>query len=159
MTVQELQDFFSRLPEQMLGDVAEIIAATATEHYRENFNRQGFDGDPWEPLRTPKTRGGILVSSGALANSILPLEVSARRVVISAGNQRVPYARVHNEGADTTITVPTFTRRGGRHGKSTQVRAHQRRMRIPRRQFMGASRLLNERIHQRITGYISNITH
>lgn len=159
MTIQELQTFLQRLPEQVLSDAAEIIAATATEHFRENFNLQGFDGDPWEPLKTPKTRGGILVSSGALANSIVPLEVSSTRVVISAGNQRVPYARAHNEGVDTVVTVPAFTRRLGRRGKTTQVRTHTRSMRLPRRQFMGASRILNERIHQRISGYISTITH
>lgn len=157
MTIQVLKKYLGRLPQQIIADSAEIIAATASEHFRDNFRRQGFDDDPWEPLKQTKTRGAILVSSGALANSIIAKEVSSSRVVISAGNQRVPYAQAHNEGLDVMVNVTPFTRSIRRGSKTIQVKAYQRRMRLPKRQFMGVSAKLNERIHERISTYISNI--
>ena len=102
MTLQELLSKIEGLREELLEDVANIIAETATEYFKGSFQRKAFDGAGWK--RTDKGTGSTLVSSGNLMNSIRPSEVTPERVVISAGNEQVPYARIHNEGGE--ITVP-----------------------------------------------------
>ena len=65
--------------------------------------------------------------------------VTPNKVVISAGNSKVPYARVHNEGFTGSVVVPAHDRRTKKgKGKTVQVKAHKRMMRIPQRQFLGA---------------------
>ncbi len=91
-----------------------------------------------------------------MMNSIRPLVVSPQRVVIAAGNQKVTYAKVHNEGFDGEVQVPAHTRRTKKG--STNVKAHSRMVHITQRQFMGDSEELNDRIKGRIVDYIKNLS-
>lgn len=152
MNINELNDYLQSLPDEILSDAAEIIAETATEYYRSTFRKKAFDGNPWVPAKVPKTTGSLLIDSGAMMNSIRPAVVTPEKVVISAGNDKVDYAQVHNEGYKGPIQVPAHTRRARR--KEIQVRAHTRNVDIPQRLFMGESQELNDQIHDRIEGYI-----
>ena len=143
------------LPEKILPEAAQIVAETATEYYKETFRKKAFDGNPWAPARVPKRTGSLLIDSGAMLNSIRPSEISARKVVISAGNDKVPYARVHNEGYSGPVTVPEHTRHTRRG--DMKVRQHVRNVNIPQRQFLGESAELNEKIHDRIERYIESL--
>lgn len=143
------------LPEKILPEAAQIVAETATEYYKETFRKKAFDGNPWAPARVPKRTGSLLIDSGAMLNSIRPSEISARKVVISAGNDKVPYARVHNEGYSGPVTVPELTRHTRRG--DMKVRQHVRNVNIPQRQFLGESAELNEKIHDRIERYIESL--
>ena len=89
-----------------------------------------------------RANGSLLVDSGHLLNSIRPAEVSARKVVISAGNDDVLYAKVHNEGFSGSVVVKAHDRTG-KKGRQYVVKQHTRKALIPQRQFMGESRELN----------------
>ena len=102
MTLDEFLNKLEPVIEDELKDVANIIAETATEYFKGSFQRKAFDGAGWK--RSTKDSGSTLVQTGNLMNSIRPAEVTARKVVISAGNGHVGYARIHNEGGE--ITVP-----------------------------------------------------
>lgn len=156
MNLRELEAYLSSLPDKVMGDTAEIVAETATEYFKETFRKKAFDGNPWAPARTAKRRGSLLIDSGAMMNSIRPLVVSPHRVVIAAGNQKVTYAKVHNEGFDGEVQVPAHTRRTKKG--STNVKAHSRMVHITQRQFMGDSEELNDRIKGRIVDYIKNLS-
>ena len=80
---------------------------------------------------------------------------NTQRVVISAGNEKVDYAQVHNEGFKGIVPVPAHTRKTKR--KDVPVKAHTRKTNIPKREFMGDSEELNEQIHARIEGYIDSL--
>ena len=142
MNLRELEAYLSSLPDKLMGDAAEIVAETATEYFKETFRKKAFDGNPWTPARTAKKRGSLLVDSGAMMNSIRPLVVTPQRVVIAAGNQKVTYAKVHNEGYDGEVQVP----------------AHSRTAHVIQRQFMGDSEELNDRIKGRVVDYIKHLT-
>ena len=101
------------------------------------------------------TTGSLLIDSGALVNSIRPAVITPQRVVISAGNEKVDYAQVHNEGFKGIVPVPAHTRKTKR--KDVPVKAHTRKTNIPKREFMGDSEELNEQIHARIEGYIDSL--
>ena len=140
----------NRLEEIMQG-TAEIVAETAVEYFQNTFRDKAFDGNPWVPPRVPKRSGSLLVQSGALLNSIRPVLVSPERIVIAAGNEKVDYAQVHNEGFNGSVTVPAHIRhtRSGDH----TVRQHTRRVNIPQRQFMGDARELENELQKRIEAY------
>lgn len=101
--------WFDRFDQKFAG-FAGVIAETAVEFYRERFEQQNWEGQPWQPLNPAyakrKTRGSgrILTATGILAGSIWPSEVSVSRVRISAGGRKAPYAKIHNEGG--TIKRP-----------------------------------------------------
>ena len=123
----------------MENELPEVVAEEAVEYSRTRFSEKAFDGKPWKPV-SPKykpRRGTLMVRSGALLNSIRVAQVTPNKVVISAGNSKVPYAQAHNEGFTGSVVVSAHARRT-KKGKTVQVKAHKRMMRIPQRQFLGA---------------------
>ena len=83
----------------------------------------------------------------------IPHEV---KVAISAGNDKVDYAKVHNEGFTSRVTVPAHVRHTSKYG-NVEVREHTRQANIPARPFMGRSDELAEEIHKRLEGYIDTL--
>jgi len=57
MTVDELNQYFEGLEEELKDGIPDIIAETATEYYKESFTLKEYDGNPWEPLKHPKKKG------------------------------------------------------------------------------------------------------
>nr|DAM85994.1 MAG TPA: tail morphogenesis protein [Caudoviricetes sp.] len=155
MNIKELNKYLQSLSQEITEDAADIVAETATAYYKGTFRRKEFDGNPWALAKVPKTTGSLLIDSGALVNSIRPAVVTSQKVVISAGNNKVDYAQVHNEGFSGTVGVPAHTRKTKR--KDVQVKAHTRKANIIKREFMGDSNELNEQIHARIQGYIDSL--
>lgn len=155
MNASELKIYLEEMTEELLDDASEIIAATATEYYRDSFARKGFDGEAWTPARYPKRKGTLLVDSGALANSIVPSLVSRERVLISAGNSKVDYAQIHNEGFKGLQEVAAHQRKT--KGKLVDVKAHSRMVDVPQRQFLGNARELEEMIYARLAAYFNSI--
>lgn len=116
-----------------------MVANEALIYSQKCFSEKAFDGKPWKPV-SPKykpRRGTLMVRSGNLLRNLRVAQVTPQKVVISAGNSKVPYAQVHNEGFTGSVVVPAYTRRT-KKGKTVQVKAHKRMMRIPQRQFLGA---------------------
>lgn len=155
MNIKELEDYLRTMPDELMEDVADIVAETATEYYKQTFHKKAFDGNPWTPARTAKRRGSLLIDSGAMMNSIRPLVISPERVVIGAGNQKVLYAKAHNEGYNGAVQVPAHNRRTKKG--DVPVKAHTRTAHIPQRQFMGDSEELNKQIKERIENYIKSL--
>lgn len=166
MTLQEFTDNIKELGMDYPEDVVRIVAETATEYFKGSFRRKAFDGAGWK--RTDKRTGSTLLSSGNLMNSIRPSEVSRNRVVISAGNEHVGYARIHNEGGEITVTKAMkkffwamYYRYGGKgreaeRWKSYALKKEGSVIRIPQRQYMGDSSEMFDTIIQRINTYIQN---
>ncbi len=159
---QQINDWFNRFEHKFETAVPTIIAETATEYFQEAFNKQAWDKTPWEPLNkkyaSKKTRGKgrILTASGILQRSIRPTEVTANKIVITGGNSKTPYARVHNEGlrVSGSRNVRNYTNKNfmGK-GKPVKIKAHTRTVnyQMKQRQFMGHSIYLNQAIRDRLT--------
>lgn len=129
---------------EAINAVPDLVAEQAVDYFKERFRYKEFDGKPWPgPGKGYKrTNGSLLVDTGHLLDSIRPAEVSARKVVISAGNDKVLYAKVHNEGFSGSVVVPEH-KRTSRKGKEYGVKKHTRKALVPRRQFLGESRELD----------------
>ncbi len=129
---------------EAMNAVPDLVAELAVDYFKERFRYKEFDGKEWPgPGREYKrSNGSLLVDSGHLLNSIRPAEISTDKVVISAGNDNVLYAKVHNEGFSGSVVVKTHDRTS-KKGKQYVVKQHTRKALIPQRQFMGESRELN----------------
>lgn len=167
----QLNQFFQKQNRFFSKDIPAIISKTSVEYFKESFRAKSFDGKPWPSLskRYKPKRGSMMVRSSKLMNSIRDTETTATKVVISAGNSRVPYAKIHNEGGviqkaarSETFVRNRYTRgakskafgglglykKGTKAGQGLTFKAHQ--INMPKRQFMGYAFELNERIIRRI---------
>lgn len=154
MDLKDLSNYINGLPAGIKPEALDIAVETATEYYKKSFARKAFDGNPWEPGRSIKMRGSLLIDSGALLNSIRPSFIGVDRAEISAGNNKVTYAKAHNEGYRGDVSISAHTRSTKYGGVS--VRAHTREVDIPQRQFMGDAKDLENEIHNKIERYIKS---
>lgn len=106
------------------------MRAELSEEFDRNFERKAFFSRKWKP-RKLNLHGSLLVVTGALRRSIKS-EVKDNGVAFTSN---VPYASAHNEGLSGSLPIKAHTRRRG--GKIYKVRAHQRRIKLPKRQFIG----------------------
>lgn len=132
-----------------------IVGNTAVNFTLDNFRRQGFLGDTFEPWlprkqgwgKKVRTGANILIGIGRLRRSIRITRLSPDVVAIGSD---VPYARVHNEGLrlGEIQTVKGFTRKNG-----LAVKAHTRKIdqKIPRRQYMGRSQYMMIQIRRDVS--------
>jgi phage gpG-like protein len=166
---RNIESFFNGLTANIREKAPTVIAETAVEYYKESIITGKFDGVPFKPLSQAylkakrRNRDKVLYLNGLLWASIRPAEVSADRVVISAGSSKVPYARIHNEGGVIVHNArsETFVRnrhasgkrkglfkKGTKPGQGHQYRSYT--VNIPQRRFMGYAAELNERIMNRL---------
>lgn len=153
----KLTAFFDKFNTAVKQHFPNMLAETATEHFKNALRTKSWDGKPYpaykHPNREPR-RGSLMMRSNQLFMSIKPKTVTSGRVVISAGNSRVPYARIHNEGlrVSGTFRVRAHTNRNfmGK-GKQVNIKSHSRAVNftMPKRQFMGKSVLLATEIKTR----------
>lgn len=156
---EKLNAWFKKFEHRLHNDVPGIIAETAIEYFKERFVKADWDGKPWQPFknksREPK-RGTLMKRSpGGLMSTINAPIISAAKVRVSAGSSRVPYARVHNEGLRVRAVQyvkPHHNNNFMGKGKRVQIQGFSRKIdfKMPKRQFMGHSAILNKRIIQRI---------
>ncbi len=166
-----INQFFQRQRPFFDKQIPAIISKTSVEYYKEAFQKKGFDGKPWPALSKsykPK-RGSMMIRSSKLMNSIRDTETTASKVVISAGNSKIPYAKIHNEGGTINrgARTETFVRnrykkgakskafgglglykKGTTAGRGLSFKAFT--VNMPKRQFLGYAFELNERIMTRI---------
>lgn len=166
-TYRNIDEFMASLNQKVKQVVPKVVAETATEYYKERFRTKEWDGKPWIQTKRFVKRGSLMVRTSSLVNSIRPSLVTHTKVRISAGNSKVPYAQVHNEGG---IVRPQVTRKmrkwaWAKHYETKDpmykaialTRKNRLNIKIPRRQFMGHSQRLNAKIQQRIMGLMRDI--
>jgi phage gpG-like protein len=148
---KEIEDYIKNIAPEIAGN-------EAVAHFRENFGKEGFvDGGlhPWPEVKrrdpdspwygySPVTKSRfsptrasdrILHDTGELMDSIDYRVTGPGEATISSDK---PYAHVHNEGGYAKI-----------FGKKLFI--------MPRRQFIGESQELNERIISELTRDIAKI--
>lgn len=134
-----------------------LVGNEAVNFTLDNFRLQGFLGATfykWRPRKVSWQKNkrpgrNLLIDRVRLKRSIRIVELSFDYVAIGSD---VKYARAHNEGVNglgLIQTVKGFDRKNG-----SKVSAHTRRivMRIPKRQFMGDSPYLQQRL-RRVVSY------
>jgi phage gpG-like protein len=160
-------------------------AATIAVNFSKNrFREQAWVDDRTEPWRrrkdqSKKGRGrAILVSSGRLKRSIRKIRIGPTVAVIGTD---VPYARGHNFGFKGQVSVKGHKRgkfknvkqgtgvfsikskkertRSSRQatGETSSVKSFTRNVTLPRRQFLGESRVLAQQIERDIVAQVMSV--
>lgn len=155
------------------------VGDTAVLFSKQRFREQSwvdYATEPWKRRKTGAKRNtgrAILMSTGRLRRSIRIMRTTRDSVTIGSD---VPYARVHNEGfmgivgvkghtrtkwVKTKIETGKLTPKGNKSmrtmttaGGEYTVKAHNRKMNMPRRQFMGSSKVLDKQVTRLITAEI-----
>ena len=117
------------------------IGEIAVKHFKKSFDKEGFNNEPfvkWKPLKRERKRYAnrkILTQTGALKNSLQyksRLTKTEWSVVVTSTKI---YAKIHNQGL-----------MGLAWGKYP--------FKMPKRQFMGNSKILDKKIQTRIDNRI-----
>ncbi len=154
MKIDIEEEIFSQV-EDVIEDSIDLVEAVAGGYFQDRFVEKTFDGNPWKKNQNPARRGSELIDTNKLRNSFLS-ERLPNGVRFSFGKKDVvTYAQVHNEGFDGQVVVPAH-RRNTKRGVQN-VREHTRRMRIPKRQFLGESEELNKVLHDEIEAYVADV--
>lgn len=160
----KLNSFFAKLDAAAKKKLPAIVARTAYEETKKNFERKSFDGKPWAPYKNKKReprKGSLMMRNNNLYNSVKSRVVSPDLVVVSAGGSKAPYARIHNEGGtiERAARSETFIRNRHQKGKLGKMFGGMGAFRkgttagqgltfkpyiinIPKRQFLGKSESL-----------------
>ena len=160
---ENINAWFDQLDATVNQVIPNIIAETATEHFKERFLQKNWEGRAWAKYnpnnkknRKEPSAGSLMMRSNNLFSSIRPGLVEPHLVVINAGGKKVAYARVHNEGLRVTASQyvrPHTNKNFMGTGKTQQIKAHSRQLdfKMPKRQFIGRSAFLNKKIHDRLS--------
>lgn len=161
----QIDQFFKKLNGFVQKEVPKIVRQTGEEYFKDSFNRKGFDGKPWAPhsKKYKPKNGSLMVKSSNLQKSITST-IKPDRVTFYAGNSKVPYARIHNEGgiikraARSEIFIRNRSSNGRfrglkkkekyKSGRGLSFKAYS--ITMPKRQFIGPAAELNTLIMDRI---------
>jgi phage gpG-like protein len=164
MTLNNLLSYIDSLEGKIRDAAPGIVAEEATEYFKERFTYKDWDGTPWPAVKHEPGRGTLMLRSGNLQTSIKPNLVSRDKVIISAGSDNVPYAKVHNEGGVVNARIPVtpqmrkfawakFYETGEEKFKGLALTKKTElafTFTMPQRRFMGHSLELNKRIKEAI---------
>lgn len=153
--------------------IPDKAAVVAVNFFKERFRLSRWEDtrtENWKPRKATKRlrdRGrAILVKSGKLKRDIHKVYANENAALISTSTITKAYAKIHNEGGtvNTTATVGEHSRkahkrqRKGRTEKVKEhtVKEHTRRVkfRMPKRQYMGTSAVLDKRLERMISSEI-----
>lgn len=157
---KQFEDFYNKTG-KALKKFPVLAANEAVNIFQDSFNRQAFIGETTEVWKkrksdSKKSQGrAILIKTGRLKRGVKRFKADWDSIIV--GND-VPYAGIHNDGFKGTESVRAFTRklkaRNVSRGKKKIasgvgfVKAHTRKMNMPRRRFIGNSPFLNKRIER-----------
>lgn len=157
-----------------------VLGTVAMNYFKDSFRRQGWRNTNLVPWAKRKAKGkrdkgrAILVQSGRLRNSIRIITATFKRTEVGTN---VPYADAHNSGYKGVVAVrsynrgiyssvkETYTTRKGktrnrtmsRKESESQVKAHNRKMNMPQRQFMGDSEIMFRKIDQSVIRAVDKV--
>jgi len=132
--------------ENLIKKILNDAKVELEEEFRENFHRKGFfEEGTWEHSIRGK-RGRTMLDSGNLLRSISG-EVKGESIEFSSS---LPYASIHNEGGEITVTQRMKNFFWAKHIQSRDINAKDAeffkamalkkvgsKIKIPKRQFIG----------------------
>ena len=116
------------------------LAVQIEKHFREGFEKGGGQTEAskggWKARKKEDSGRAILVKSGVLRRDVKQREAHFNAIRIATSNTTIDYAEVHNRGL-----------RSGRGSGFT----------MPKREFIGASKVLDGRLNKMISGELKRM--
>lgn len=156
------------LKKELSDDILRIVGIEAKNHFTENFQREGFDlPKTWQEVkrrtwgRSADSRHKILTGTGNLGRSIQKRTEPGKVIIFSD----LVYAPIHNFGGTihkhASSRLYTQNRTNGKYsqgttwGRGSTVGAHD--IIMPQRQFIGDSKILEDKLRRIIKKRIDSI--
>lgn len=148
------------------------LANHAVNFFKESFTRQGWAGKSfkrWQKTRTKSQtfgkNSGILIQSGNLKKSIRISKLNSAGFVIRAGNQKVTYASIHNQGGYISVTPKSrrffwyMYKKTGEEMWKYMALSKKTKFKMPQRQFIGESETLNKELVKTVQKRLNETFH
>lgn len=148
--------------DDLITSILRDIQKELTEEFDLNFERGAFFNEKWPAKRTGDT--SRLQKSGKLRKSIQSV-ITGNKLRFTSSE---PYAAIHNEGGEITVTESMknyfwrkFYETGQRHWKYLALVKVGSKITIPQRQFLGHSpeveRAIERVIDDNVRDYLSHL--
>ena len=155
-----------RFDREIKISLPKIVANDTQKHFQSGFRSGGGKTNDsisgWKQRQFTKGKGsrGVLVNSGRLRKDISKKLVSFSRIIIGTTSLTKDYAHTQNEGGNITITKQMRSFFWAQHYKSRaktekeywkNLALHKgNTIKIPKREFIGDSRVLERRINMSV---------
>ena len=146
----------------LITSILRDLQVELSDEFDRNFQRGAFFNEAWPAKRS----GGPshLVQTGKLRRSIQSV-ITGNRLRFTSSE---PYAAIHNEGGEITVTErmkkyfwAKFKQTGQQHWKYLALVKTGSKITIPKRQFLGSSpeveRAIERVIDDNVRDYLSNL--
>lgn len=138
-------------PNELIQNILSDMRVELTEMFDRNFERKGFFDSKWKPRKDKNTKGSLLHVTGKMRRSIRSA-IRGKGVHFSSA---LPYTSLHNEGGKFAQSVRAHSRTLKRTGKSYSVRSHTRQVSMPKRQFIGDHKEVQQAVQQIVTDNVT----
>lgn len=148
--------------DDLITSILRDLQVELSDEFDRNFQRGAFFNEVWPAKRS----GGPshLVQTGKLRRSIQSV-ITGNRLKFTSSE---PYAAIHNEGGEITVTErmkkyfwAKFKQTGQQHWKHLALVKTGSKITIPKRQFLGSSpeveRAIERVIDDNVRDYLSNL--
>lgn len=170
-TFKQVREKIATMHKDIAKKAPTIIATTAVEFYKTRFRTKEWGGVSWPAAQSPPPQGSLMLRTGNLRDTIYARIVPSRGVIISAGGRKAPYAEIHNKGGTITQTPTPGQRKffwameyktnpkgegDNKLGKwGCMALSKELHIKMPKRQYMGYSPILNDKIIDRLEKLIT----
>lgn len=158
----DLQRHQKQLNKYINNDAPRIVGKMGVDHFKDNFNKEGFVNNGLQPWPERKTDTGRKTLTGETRELQDSIDYKADKGKTSWGSD-VVYGSIHNRGGKTKAHK-IKPRRGkalkfmGKDGTDIMRRGvNHPGSNIPKRQFIGHSKELIDEINTRVERDITNI--
>jgi phage gpG-like protein len=127
------------------NDSPEIMGKLAVDHFKESFQDEGFTDaafEKWDEVKrrlNPKTKGA-----------------KASRKILTGDTGDLGMSIDYKNAANGQVTLYSDKAYADAHNSGTTTAGRSRNVRIPKRQFIGDSEVLNQKITEKLTEGLDN---
>jgi len=88
-------------PKHLIRNILQDVKVDLAQEFDRNFGRKGFFDKKWPETKHKYSRGSLMMRSGKLRRGI-KAQVHGNSIVFT---NSMPYAAIHNEGGEITVTA------------------------------------------------------
>lgn len=142
-------------------DAPRVVGKMGVDHFKENFDKEGFVNNGLQPWPARKTDTGRKTLTGETRELQDSIDYKADLAKTSWGTDKV-YGSIHNRGGRTKAHVIKARGRkalkfAGKGGSVLRKKVNHPGSKIPKRQFIGHSKELIDKVNLRIEKDVTRI--
>ena len=153
--------------DKFLQNVIQDVKVDLVDEFDRNFERKAFFDEKWQQTKFHNRIGSLMIRRGNLRNSI-NADIQGNKSILSSS---LPYASIHNEGGELTVTTKMKKYFWAKHieAKNTKniIEAEQfkaialkpigSKIIIPKRQFIGNHPKVKEAVERAVNANLEEL--